>query len=190
MDGKIGIWRQEFWKSFQIDEPEDLQLLRSPDAGLSARGHVHPLTMDDTVNTHAWLIGGAGRSGKTTLADSLQAHSRTIAGFPLEGVFHVYLQRRFPFFRHQRQRLLAEYMDRPRYMDALRTKGGTPAAIISKWMSKSSTTALPDGIDNPIGLFAWLLDRYAADQGRQGLGRVRPVAGDALRDLPQADSPA
>ncbi len=25
MDGKIGIWRQEFWKSFQIDEPEDLR---------------------------------------------------------------------------------------------------------------------------------------------------------------------
>ena len=25
MAGKIGIWRQEFWKSFQIDEPEDLR---------------------------------------------------------------------------------------------------------------------------------------------------------------------
>lgn len=25
MGGKIGIWRQEFWKSFQIDEPEDLK---------------------------------------------------------------------------------------------------------------------------------------------------------------------
>ena len=25
MGGKIGIWRMEFWKSFQIDEPEDLR---------------------------------------------------------------------------------------------------------------------------------------------------------------------
>ena len=25
MGGKIGIWRMEFWKSFQIDEPEDLE---------------------------------------------------------------------------------------------------------------------------------------------------------------------
>ena len=25
MAGNIGIWRQEFWKSFQIDEPEDLR---------------------------------------------------------------------------------------------------------------------------------------------------------------------
>lgn len=25
MDGKIGIWRMEFWKSFQIDEPEDFE---------------------------------------------------------------------------------------------------------------------------------------------------------------------
>jgi len=29
-------------------------------------------------------------------------------------------------------------------------------------------TALPDRIDNPIGLFAWLLDRYAADRNRKG----------------------
>lgn len=123
--------------------------------------------MDDTVNTQAWLIGGAGRSGKTTLADSLQAHSRTIAGFPLEGVFHVYLQRRFPFFRHQRQRLLTEYMDRPRYMDALRTKVERPRDHFEVDIEEL-TTALPEGIDNPIGLFAWLLDKYAADQGRQG----------------------
>jgi CMP-N,N'-diacetyllegionaminic acid synthase len=25
MGGKIGLWRMEFWKSFQIDEPEDLR---------------------------------------------------------------------------------------------------------------------------------------------------------------------
>ena len=25
MGGKIGIWRMDFWKSFQIDEPEDFE---------------------------------------------------------------------------------------------------------------------------------------------------------------------
>ncbi|MDE0779531.1 MAG: hypothetical protein OSB67_02150 [Alphaproteobacteria bacterium] len=123
--------------------------------------------MNDTFNTQAWLIGGAGRSGKTTLANSLQAHSRTISGFPLEGVFHVYLQRRFPFFRYQRLRLLTEYMNRPRYVDALRTRVERPRDHLE---IDADTLAedLPDSIDNPIGLFAWLLDRYAVNQGKKG----------------------
>jgi hypothetical protein len=70
----------------------------------------------------AWLIGGAGRSGKTTLYNVLAANSRSVAGFPLEGVFHVYLQRRFPFFRQQRRRLMHEYLTRLRYMDAARPR--------------------------------------------------------------------
>ncbi|MBT7360576.1 MAG: hypothetical protein HN813_01220, partial [Rhodospirillaceae bacterium] len=80
---------------------------------------------------------------------------------------HVYLQRKFPFFRHQRQRLLAEYMDRPRYMDALRTKVERPSDHFDVDVEELAT-ALPDRIDNPIGLFAWLLDRYAADRNRKG----------------------
>ena len=122
--------------------------------------------MNVTATTGSWLIGGAGRSGKTTLADALRAHSRTVAGFPLEGVFHVYLQRRFPFFRHQRRRLITEYMDRPRYMDALRTKVERPRDHLVAG-SEQLAEAVPDGITNPISLFAWILDRYAEERGKQ-----------------------
>ncbi|MGB0627578.1 MAG: hypothetical protein ACPGQ5_13530, partial [Alphaproteobacteria bacterium] len=121
--------------------------------------------MNVTATTGSWLIGGAGRSGKTTLADALRAHSRTVAGFPLEGVFHVYLQRRFPFFRHQRRRLITEYMDRPRYMDALRTKVERPRDHLVAG-SEQLAEAVPDGITNPISLFAWILDRYAEERGK------------------------
>lgn len=121
--------------------------------------------MDDAVNTRAWLIGGAGRSGKTTLSDALRAHSRTIAGFPLEGVFHVYLQRRFPFFRHQRRRVLTEYMNRPRYMDAARTRVERPRDHLRIDVDELAQ-GIPDDITDPIGLFAWMLDEYAAEQGK------------------------
>ena len=114
----------------------------------------------------AWLIGGAGRSGKTTLSNVLAMHSRSVAGFPLEGVFRVYLQRRFPFFRHQRLRLLREYLTRPRYIDAARTRVEYP---IDHFDADAEDLAreLPDEIDNPIALFGWLLDRYAASRGKQ-----------------------
>ena len=114
----------------------------------------------------SWLIGGAGRSGKTTLANVLAANSRSVAGFPLEGVFHVYLQRRFPFFRHQRRRLMHEYLTRPRYMDAARTRVEYPLDYFDA-DAESLVGELPDTIDNTIALFGWLLDRYAASLGRQ-----------------------
>lgn len=119
------------------------------------------------VSAQPWLIGGAGRSGKTTLAEVLLAHSRSVAGFPLEGVFHVYLQRRFPFFRAQRARLLAEYANRPRYMDAERSKVEFPRDHIEADI-ESLAQQIPDRIDHPIKLFAWFLDRFAAEHGRTG----------------------
>ena len=114
----------------------------------------------------SWLIGGAGRSGKTTLANVLAANSQSVAGFPLEGVFHVYLQRHFPFFRHQRLRLLREYLNRPRYMDAARSRVEYPLDYFDA-DAESLVGELPETIDNPIALFGWLLDRFAASQGRQ-----------------------
>jgi len=117
--------------------------------------------------TDAWLIGGAGRSGKTTLANVLAESSASVAGFPLEGVFHVYLQRRFPFFRHQRARLLHEYLNRPRYMDAGRTQVEYPINYFDCDEAEIIRN-LPESIDNPIALFGWLLDRYAASSDRTG----------------------
>jgi hypothetical protein len=115
--------------------------------------------------TGSWLIGGAGRSGKTTLANILAANSRTIAGFPLEGVFHVYLQRRFPFFRHQRLRVMREYLSRPRYMNAARTEVEYPTDHFEANAEKL-IAELPDTVDNPVALFAWLLDRYAESRDK------------------------
>lgn len=92
--------------------------------------------------------------------------SSSVAGFPLEGVFHVYLQRRFPFFRHQRRRLLEEYLTRPRYVDAGRTEVEYPIDYFDTDI-ETLVREMPDEIDHPIRLFAWLLERYAAVQGRQ-----------------------
>jgi hypothetical protein len=113
-----------------------------------------------------WLIGGAGRSGKTTLTNILAANSRSVAGFPLEGVFHVYLQRHFPFFHHQRPRLLREYLTRPRYIDAGRTQVNYPLDYFDADAAKLAGD-LPDTIDSPIALFGWLLDKFAVSQGKQ-----------------------
>jgi len=122
--------------------------------------------MTQTNQSGPWLIGGAGRSGKTTLANTLATASNSIAGFPLEGVFHVYLQRRFPFFRHQRRRLLHEYLTRPRYIDAQRSQVERPIDYFAGDVN-ALANELPNDIDSPIPLFAWLLDRYAIAHGRQ-----------------------
>jgi len=112
------------------------------------------------------LIGGTGRTGKTLLTIALKDGPGQIAGFPLEGVFHTYLKRRFPFFMGQRPRLAWEYINRPRYMDAARTHVERP----SKYLGPQTYTAiasLPQKIGHQIKLIGWILDRFAEAGGRQ-----------------------
>lgn len=54
-----------------------------------------------------------------------------------------------------------EYLNRPRYMDAARTRVGYPHEYFNV-DAENLIRELPGTVDNPIALFGWLLDRYAA----------------------------
>ena len=46
-----------------------------------------------------WLIGGSGRSGKTTLVNLIDKSNNSIFGFPLELLINVYDNEYVPNFR-------------------------------------------------------------------------------------------
>lgn len=116
-------------------------------------------------NVAPTLIGGTGRTGKTRLAIALMGGSGPVAGFPLEGVFHVYHKRRFPFFSAQRQRIVREYVERPRYVDASRSEVERPSQYLDRDIVQLVTT-LPAHFDHQVKLIGWTLDQFAIGHGR------------------------
>lgn len=109
------------------------------------------------------LIGGVSRSGKTLLASALQESSGPVAGFPLEGVFHVYNRRTFPFFKAQRQRILCEYLSRPRYITGDRLQTASPKDYMDRLITKMQAN-IPSSITHQISLLGWIMDQFADHQ--------------------------
>ncbi len=120
-------------------------------------------TSDTNRISHPTLIGGAARSGKTALALALQNSAGPIAGFPLEGVFHVYNRRRFPFFKTQRKRILSEYLNRPRYTTSDRVHTESPIDYMGDQVAKISAD-IPSSITHQISLLGWVMDHFCESQ--------------------------
>lgn len=108
------------------------------------------------------LIGGASRSGKTALALALRQTAGPIAGFPLEAVFHVYYRRMFPFFITQRQRIVSEYLNRPRYISEDRLQTASPKDYMGK-LTDQLEENIPSSITHQISLLGWILDQFSKD---------------------------
>ena len=113
-----------------------------------------------------WVVGGPGRCGKTRLVNMLWENDGPIAGFPLEGLFSVYLKRRFPFFRSQQKVILEEYLLRPRYIDATRRNAEQPIAYFRSPLTELKA-ALPADSGHQLSLVGWALARFASDNGRR-----------------------
>lgn len=111
------------------------------------------------------LIGGASRSGKTFLSLALSDASGPVAGFPLEGVFHLYYRRRFLYFDAQRTRIIREYLNRPRYITGERNKTARPIDYMTQTIEALTDTA-PRSINNQISLISWLLDQFCEGMER------------------------
>ncbi|MFQ5953477.1 MAG: hypothetical protein ACE5JZ_00260 [Kiloniellales bacterium] len=113
-----------------------------------------------------WLIGGPGRSGKTTLALALNKGEGPVAGFPVEGLFTYYLKRRFLNFPVHRRQLLAEYLTRPRYMDSDRDVVRRPIEFFHRPLT-DILARIPATVRHRIDLIDWALQRFAEDNGRR-----------------------
>jgi hypothetical protein len=113
-----------------------------------------------------WLVGGPGRSGKTTLVHALFKANGPVAGFPVEGLFPFYLKRRFLFFPRRRRALLKEYLTRPRYMDSERDETLCPIEFYRDPLP-DILDAIPNSAGQPIQLMDWALRRFAHDRGGQ-----------------------
>lgn len=111
-----------------------------------------------------WLVGGPGRCGKTHLVLTMWAQRGIVAGFPLEGLITVYSRRWPPFTRRRSRSLLAEYLTRPRYIDAERDKSEAPLKYFSSKIEQLRS-ALPDSKRRPVEIIGWVLDRFAEENG-------------------------
>ncbi len=103
-----------------------------------------------------WLIGGPGRSGKTTLALALNKGEGPVAGFPLEGLFTTYLKRRYLYFPPHRRALLAEYLTRSRYTGSDREAVQRPTEFLRRPL-QDILARIPATIGHRIDLIDWAL---------------------------------
>ena len=82
--------------------------------------------MGDIDDKSPWLVGGPARNGKTTLVNTLYDNKCSKIGFPLEGLFLVYLRNNYPFFKLHKKEILLEYLSRSRYTDTKKSVSVTP----------------------------------------------------------------
>lgn len=112
-----------------------------------------------------WMMGGPSRTGKTTLVNVINEGGGSVAGFPVEGLFSVYLRRYFAIFSNHREKLIKEYLERPRYMDVAREVFQRPIDLYEQSISQLQQS-VPDSITHQIALIHWLLQEYAHEKGK------------------------
>jgi hypothetical protein len=113
-----------------------------------------------------WLVGGPGRCGKTHLVLALWKHGAPVGGFPLEGLFTIYSRRGLPFARPSATALMQEYVLRPRYTDADRAETERPTDYLTSSVAELAAD-LPRALRDPVAVIGWVLDRFAAENGRK-----------------------
>lgn len=74
----------------------------------------------------AVIFCGSSRAGKTTLARLSHVHSVNYNGLIFEGLFPAYLSRYSYMFGKYHRGLFDEYMERPRFIDEVKSKTTTP----------------------------------------------------------------
>ena len=116
------------------------------------------------ISNGPWIIGGAGRSGKTTLVNLIDRSESPIAGMPLEMLLSIYDKRLFLNFSSKKLRILVEYLSRPRYVDINRDESVQPISLFKNSLQELKA-AIPDEIKNVIQLIDWILQRFAEDRG-------------------------
>ena len=114
-----------------------------------------------------WLIGGPARCGKSSLARAVAATGGGPAVLPVDALFPAYLRRRFPFFRRNRQRILRDYLLRPRYTDPGRSRTVRPIDAFTSPIEEIVDAIVAGEAKHHITLFAAALDRLAQEQGRK-----------------------
>jgi len=110
-----------------------------------------------------WLIGGSGRSGKTTLVNLIDKSNNSIFGFPLELLINVYDNEYVPNFRKNKNQLCNEYINRTRYMDVERKIKKSLLDLIKSKENKKKFLKIPEYITNSIQLIDWIMSVYTQD---------------------------
>ena len=108
-----------------------------------------------------WIIGGSGRSGKTTLVNLIENSENEIAGFPLELLINVYDKQYIANFKKNKRHLANEYICRTRYLDVERKIKKSLLDLINSENSKKKFLQLPNNILNSIQLIDWIMSVYA-----------------------------
>lgn len=131
---------------------------------LLAANRASPTAQSDS---RPWMIGGPARCGKSSLARAVAATRRGPAVLPVDALFPVYLKRRFPLFRRNKQKILCDYLLRPRYTVPDRSESARPIDAFRTPIDVVVDAALAERTGHHITLFAAALDQLAQEQGRQ-----------------------
>ncbi len=108
-----------------------------------------------------WIIGGSGRSGKTTLVNLIEESNNQTIGFPLELLINVYDEEYTPNFVKNKQYLCEEYISRTRYLDVERKERKSLLDLIKSEKNKKKFQNVPKSVSNSIQLIDWIITTYA-----------------------------
>jgi len=113
------------------------------------------------------IIGGPGRSGKTTITSVIKNENdfHCIA-LPVEGIIDKYYERPYRFPNLQKKSIIADYLYQPRFIDERRIEYDVPAKYFVRKIDDILKGKIPD-VKHHIELIFWLLEVYAKDHFKE-----------------------
>ena len=106
---------------------------------------------------HSVIIGGSSRSGKTWLANNLDVTQLNGLNLDFELLLNVYYFYLWPKAKFKREKILLEYINRPRAINPEKTKFSSPANYLTKKQIENITSISAE-FDNILSSINNILD--------------------------------
>ena len=112
------------------------------------------------------IIGGSSRSGKTTLIQLINQSSSSIhKGFPVEGLFRSFINKRPIFFDIRKKLILDRYLQTPRNITDKKTKVALPIDYYNQKLDDIIKN-IPGSVNNNILLLNYCYEAFAQESGK------------------------
>jgi len=112
------------------------------------------------------LIGGPARSGKTLLTRVINEANGPVKALPIEGLFTVFLYRKYLLFSRQKKGILKDYLSRTRPLDEKRQKMSKPIDFF-KTSLEEIEEKIPLHIKHQIQLLDYSLKIFSNDNNSE-----------------------
>jgi len=112
------------------------------------------------------LIGGPARSGKTLLTRVINRANGPVKALPIEGLFTVFLYRKYLLFSRQQKGILKDYLSRTRPLDEKRQKMSKPIDFFQTSLEEIQRKVPPD-IKHQIQLLDYSLNIFSNDNNSE-----------------------